>query len=103
MPEENESPEFYSDQFTVSSGPYGAVINFQKSPREPGPGKVPKTVASIRMSHEHVKTMTFILSRHIKQIERNTGVSYPIPTKVLSDLRIAPEDWESFWRSIPEI
>ena len=25
MPEEKEIPEFYSDQFMISGGPYGAV------------------------------------------------------------------------------
>ena len=103
MPEEKEIPEFYSDEFQVISGPYGVVINFRKSPREPGPGKVPETVATIRMSHEHTKTMTFILSRHIKGIERDSGVSYPVPGKVLSNLGIAPEDWESFWKTVSEI
>ena len=103
MPEEKEIPEFYSDQFMVSSGPYGVVINFRESPAEPGPGKVPDTVARIRMSYEHTKTMAFILCRHVKQIERNTGVSYPIPIKVLSELSIAPEDWENFWKTTPEI
>ena len=103
MPEEKEVPEFYSDQFMIGSGPYGVVINFGKSPAEPGPGKVPETVARIRTSYEHTKTMAFVLCRHVKQVERNTGVSYPIPTKVLSDLSIAPEDWESFWKTTPEI
>jgi len=103
MPEEKEIPEFYSDQFMISSGPYGMVINFRKGPREPGPGKVPETVAAIRMSHEYIKTMTFLLARHIKKIERDSRVSYPVPTKVLSDLSIAPEDWDGFWRAMPEV
>ena len=103
MPEEKEIPEFYSDQFMISSSPYGVVVNFKKSPLEPGPGKVSETVAAIRMSHEHIKTMTFILARHIKKIEKESGVFYPVPRKVLSELSIAPEDWESFWKSMPEI
>lgn len=102
MAEEKETPEFYSDQFMVSGGPYGLVINFKASPPEPGPGKVPETVARVRMSYELVKTLTFVMCRHIKKVERDTGVSYPIPGKVLSDLGVGIEDWQAFWKSPPE-
>ncbi len=102
MPEEKEIPEFYSDQFMISGGPYGMVINLRKSPPEPGPGKVPETVARVWMSYEHVKTMTFVLCRQIKKIEKEAGISYPVSTKVLSDLSIGMEDWETFWKSPPE-
>lgn len=102
MPEDKEIPEFYSDQFMFAGGPYGVVINLGKSPSEPGPGKVPETVARVRMSYEHVKTLAFVLCRQIKKIEKETGVSYPIPAKVLSDLGIGMEDWEAFWKSPPE-
>lgn len=102
MPEDKEIPEFYSDQFMISGGPYGVVINLGKSSPEPGPGKVPETVARVRMSYEHVKTLTFVLCRHIKKIEKETGVSYPVSAKVLSDLGVGIEDWEAFWRPPPE-
>lgn len=103
MTEEADVPEFYSDQFMVSGGPYGLAINFRMSPPEPGPGKVPETVARVRMSYELLKTLTFVLCRHVKKIERESGVSYPISAKVLSDLGIGMEDWEAFWRSHPDI
>lgn len=102
MAEEKEIPEFYSDQFMVSGGPYGMVIGLRKSAPEPGPGKVPETVARVWLSYEHAKTMTFVLCRQIKRIEREAGVSYPVPAKVLSDLGIGMEDWETFWKSPPE-
>jgi len=102
MAEANETPEFYSDQFMVSGGPYGLVINFKASPPEPGPGKVPDTVARVRMSYELVKTLTFVMCRHIKKVERDTGVTYPVPGKVLSDLGVGMEDWQAFWKSPPE-
>jgi hypothetical protein len=96
---EKEVPEYYADHFMIAAGPYGAVINFAKSPPEPGPGKTPEVVARIRMSYEHMKAITFVLARHIKKVERENGVSYPIPGKVLSGMGIAAEDWESFWKS----
>ena len=102
MTEEREIPEFYSDQFMISAGPYGVVLNFKESPPEPGPGKVADTVARVRMSYELIKTMTFVLCRHIKKIEKETGVSYPVSGKVLSDLGVGMEDWEAFWKSPPD-
>jgi len=102
MPEEKEIPEVYSDQFMLSGGPYGVVINFSKSPAEPGPGKVPETVARVRMSYEHAKMVAFMLCRHIKKIEREAEISYPVHAKVLSSLSVGLEDWETFWKSPPE-
>jgi len=99
MPEEKEIPEYFSDQFMLAGGPYGAVIGFAKGPAEPGPGKVPETVVRVRMSYEHIKTMTFVLARHVKKLERENAISYPIPPKILSGLGIAKEDWDSFWES----
>ncbi len=99
MAEEKEIPEYFSDQFMLAGGPYGAVISFAKGPAEPGPGRTAETVARVRMSYEHIKTMTFVLARHVKKLERENAVSYPIPPKILSGLGIAKEDWDSFWES----
>jgi len=95
MPDE-KIPEFYSDMFEVVASPYGVVLNFSAGPPEPRMDKEP--VARIRMSWEHAKSMTFIMARHIKKIEQETGVSYPIPTRVLSDMSIGLEDWDAFWK-----
>jgi hypothetical protein len=103
MPEEKQIPEVYSDQFMISGGPYGVVINFNKSPAEPGPGKVPETTARVRMSYEHAKMVSFMLCHHIKKVERDGGISYPIHTKVLSSLGVGSEDWEAFWKSPHEL
>lgn len=102
MPEEKEIPEVYSDQFMISGGPYGVLMNLNKSPVEPGPGKVPVTVARVWMSYEHAKMVAFMLCRHIKKIESDGGISFPVPSKVLSGLGIGMEDWEAFWKSPPE-
>ena len=102
MTEDKDIPEFYSDQFMISGGPYGVAISLGRSSAEPGPGKVPETVARVRMSYEHVKTLTFLLCRHIKKVESEAGITYPVSTKVLSSLGIGLEDWEAFWRTPPE-
>lgn len=102
MTEEKDIPDVYSDQFMIGGGPYGVVINLNKSHPEPGGGKLPETVARVRMSYEHAKMVAFMLCRHIKKIENESGISYPVSTKVLSSLGIGMEDWESFWQSPPD-
>ncbi len=98
MPDEKQIPEFYTDMFEVVGGPYGIVLNFKKGPPEPRMD-IKETIARIRMSWEHAKAMTFIMARHIKKIEQDTDVSYPLSTKILSDMGIAKEDWDGFWKS----
>lgn len=102
MPDEKEIPELYSDMFEVVSGPYGIVLNFMKSPPVPR-AEIKETVARVRMSWEHAKAMTFIMQKHVKQVEREIGVSYPVPIKVLSTMGVAPEDWDAFWKPIKDI
>lgn len=102
MAEDKDIPEFYSDQMMISGGPHGLVLNLKKSPPEPMPGKVPDTVARVWMSYEHAKMVAFMMCRHIKKIESDNGVSFPISSKVLSSLGIGFEDWESFWKSPPD-
>lgn len=97
MVEENSVPEYYSDAFEVMAGPYGIVLNFSKGPGEPRV-QVGEKVARIRTSWEHAKIMTFIMARHIKRVETEMGVSYPIPGKLLSDMGISKEDWDGFWK-----
>ncbi len=54
-------------------------------------------MATVRMSLEHLKVMTFILRRQLMQHERQTGTRIPVPIEVLNGLGISPEDWDAFW------
>ena len=93
--------DIYSDQFQVSTGPYGCALNFMLSnPTPPPPGSAPQAerVATIRMSIEHLKVMTFMLRRQIMVVERDTGVKVEIPVQALNNLRISLEDWQALWK-----
>lgn len=100
MPDEKQIPEFYSDGFEVISGPYGIVLKFGKAVPDVHAETPREQVANIRMSWEHAKTMAYKMVEHVKKIENQTGVSYPIPQKILNDLSIPKEDWDSFWKII---
>ncbi len=100
MPEGKEVPEFYSDQFEIVGGPYGVTINFKKTPPEPRMG-APEVVSRTRMSWEHTKSMVYVMWRYVRKVEQESGVSYPVPMKVLSEQSIGREDWDSFWKSSP--
>lgn len=92
--------DVYSDQFTVTIGPYGANLSFALSVAHPDPSspKPPERIATVRMSVEHLKTMCIIIARHIKRIEGELGITFQVPTQILNQLGIGQEDWDSFWR-----
>lgn len=96
----SEIAKIYSDSFEVIGTVYGLTLKFQRRPAvavtAPPP---PEVLAEVSMSWEHAKAMVFILWRYIKEVEVSSGVSYPIPARVLSDMRISPEDWQTFWKA----
>jgi len=95
-----EPIDIFSDQFQVTVGPYGCVLNFSlTSAQPPPPGAVRPAdrLASVRMSNEHLKVMTYILRRQIVDYERRLAVRVPVPQEVINALGIGREDWEEFW------
>ena len=97
----NEPIDVYCDQFQTSTSPYGAILNFllsQPTPAAPGSSPANERLATIRMSLEHLKTMAFVLRNQVRNHEQQTGTTIQIPMQVLNSLKIAPEDWEAFWK-----
>lgn len=91
----------YSDQFLVTVGPFGTAITFRRSPAVAGaPGSTAQgeDIGVIRMSLEHLKLMTFILKRQLAETEQQQGIIIPISPLTLNAMKIAPEDWDSFWK-----
>lgn len=96
-----EPIDIYTDQFQVNTGPFGATVNFLSTqPTPPAPGTSPQAerLATVRMSLEHLKVMTFILRNQVRTHEEQTGTTIPVPPQVLNGIHISPEDWEAFWR-----
>ncbi len=91
----------YVDQLGIGAGAYGVALNFMKTSAKPvAPGNVPPTqdVGTIRMSLEHFKIMAFLMKRHVDGIESQLGIEIPLPIQVMVALKIAPEDWQHFWK-----
>ncbi len=96
-----EPVDIYSDQFQVNTSPYGCTLNFSVSgPTPPAPGAAPQVerLATVRMSLEHLKIMTYVLHRQVQNYEQQTGTHIPIPMQVLNVLQIGREDWDAFWK-----
>jgi len=87
-------PDFYTDSFRVTFGPFGSAMTFGLNPPHPSPGQqeLPRDVVRLRMSLEHVKVMTMILKRNLKAYEDQMGV-ITIPREVFRGLGLSPEDW----------
>jgi hypothetical protein len=91
----------FTDQFQLNTSPYGATLNFLLSdPVPPSPGTAPKVErqATVRMSLEHLKVMTFILLRSVKQYEGQTNTNIQIPMQMLNQMGISLEDWDGCWK-----
>ena len=93
----DEKNEVWFDSFEVSVGPLGCKLSLTLGNYDPRtPSK--RTTAEAYTSVESLKSMAFILTRVIKTKEREGGISYPIPNKLLNEWNTAPEDWEAFWK-----
>lgn len=92
--------DVYADQVGINIGPFGCALNFAVSVPTPpaGGGAIPgQPVATVRMSLEHLKLMTFLLRRQLLQFEEGSGLTISISQDVLNQLRIGREDWEGQW------
>jgi hypothetical protein len=95
-----DAVDVYADQIGINLGPFGCALNFSVSPHVPpagGGAMAGQPVATVRMSLEHLKLMTFMLRRQLLQFEETSGVQIPISQDVLNQLRIGREDWEQQW------
>ena len=95
-----EPSDTYADAFHINIGPFGCTLNFMQSgPTPPAPGGISQgdRVASIRMSLEHLKAMTFVLHRQLVGYEQHAHISIPLPIEVLRGMQIREEDWQTFW------
>jgi hypothetical protein len=98
MPEPND---FYTDQFQFQINPLGCCINFQLSnPLPPAMGMPPQMdrVATIRLSIEHLKALTFMLHRQVIAFEAHNQIAVGLPTEALRMMQIRQEDWQAFWQ-----
>lgn len=96
-----EPSDVYTDQFQVNIGPFGCSLNFSVSPpTPPAPGALSQAerVATVRMSLEHIKAMTFIMHRQVLQYESQAHVSVQLPTAILTGMQVRQEDWQAFWQ-----
>ena len=93
--------DVYSDQFMVTTTPFGANLSFAVNTPHPEQSKPvpPERIATIRMSNEHLKVMAMIIVRQIKKMESDTGVKIQVDKRVLNGIGISPDDWEDFWKS----
>jgi hypothetical protein len=97
MPDSEERlPEFYIDQFRVTTGAFGVAMTFGLTEPHPTQGGVPRSAEEkvrIRMSLEHAKIMTMLLRRQLKGFEEQFGINIQVPPGVYTGLGVAEEDW----------
>ena len=97
----SDALDFYVDGFQIMTTAYGITLNLARSgsaaPR-PGTPQQGELLATVRMSLEHLKLMTFVLHRQLHQHESEYSVAVQLPAAVLNSMQIGPEDWDRFWK-----
>ena len=101
----DESFDLYADAFTVTITPFGANLSFSLHEAHPSANRPPqlKQLGTIRMSVEHLKTVVWMTRHQIRQVEGQMGVKAEIPSSILNQLNIPPQDWEDFWKPLSGI
>lgn len=96
-----EQFDVYSDQFLLTTTPFGANLSFSVNTPHPEQSKpVPaERIGTIRMSNEHLKVMAMIIVRQIKKMESETGVKIQIDKRVINGIGMAPNEWDEFWKT----
>ena len=95
-----EPIDAYCDQFNLLMGPFGCALIFSATRPvlvKPDVRVAGDTVATLRMSIEHLKAMAFLLQRNLREYQKQTQIQIPLPEAVLSDLKITPQEWKAFW------
>ncbi len=81
---EKEIPDFYVNQVNLVFSQYDILLNFGL---KTDPKADPKTAVRVRMSPQHIKVLTLLLVKHIKQYEKEIGEIKILP-KLLEELGI---------------
>jgi len=96
LPEPNEVPDIYCDQFSMAMSAYGIALTFSRTPSSPNlmqPG-ASDPQAIVRMSLEHMKVMAMVLRKNLKQYELETlGDPIRVPRAILGQLNLSEDEW----------
>jgi len=94
MPDDDDVPDVYSDQFRINTTPYGASLVFAKTrPDTPAGQPRSKDQVIVRMSLEHLKVMVMVLKKNMKGYEARTGITVELPFDMLNSMGLSKEDW----------
>lgn len=92
--------DVFADAFIITVTPFGANLSFevrQAHPSQTAPQTTTR-LGTVRMSVEHLKLMIMMTRNQVKRVEDDSGIKYEVPSNILAQLQIAPEDWAVFWQ-----
>jgi hypothetical protein len=62
------------------------------------PGEKATPVGNLRLSMPTAKELSFILRKIIREVEEREQSPVIISNRRLGEMKIAPEDWNAFWK-----
>lgn len=84
--------EYYGDVFQLTTNVWGVSLVFGLTAPKPKEGTI-RDVCVVRISHETAKALSMMLRQQLKNYERDMQTSIALPSKVMTDLGLAMEDW----------
>lgn len=90
----SEVAEHFSDIVGTHINPWSVSISFGL--RSNAPGEPHKMNLRVRMPLQQAKVLALLLLRGIRQYEEQGDVTIDLPSRILNDLGIPPEDWKRF-------
>jgi hypothetical protein len=86
-------PEYYGDVFQITTNVWGVSLAFGLSAPKPKESAAVRDVCVVRISHETAKALSMMLRQQLKNYERDMQTFIALPSKVMTELGLAMEDW----------
>ena len=95
----SEPFDVYSDSTGLAISDWGANLQFYvRGVVQPdGQATQQMYLGTVRMSNEHLKVLTYILRRQIRQHESEANFQFEVPERTLDAFGIVGQDWQDFW------
>ena len=97
----NEPFDFFSDGFSVGTGPETASLIFSVVPASYDEDVDPRILGTIRMGIRQLRALTFTSWELIQRMERDGLIqAQPEPPDELVGAEVSPENWRRLWSQV---
>ena len=95
----SEPFDVYTDSAGLSMSDWGANLQFFVRGPVQSDGQATQLIdlGTVRMSNQHLKVLTYIIRRQIRNHESEAQFQFEVPKRTLETFGIIDQDWQAFW------